>query len=278
MIDSEVFRVRCHSMGMVDDAGRLTFLDGRLRVVDPAGEEVALFEPRDWLEHLAERVEPWTYAKFTFLKARGWNGFVEGPDSGLYRVGPLGPAQRRARDGDADRRRPSGSGSSTSSAGRRTRRSRSTGRGSSRRCRRPRRSQRSPRRPGPRRRARSARCRAPLSGPREGVGVVEAPRGTLIHHYAADAAGMLTAREPRRRLAAQRRRGADLGPQGGPRRSSGAAWWTTALLNLLEMAFRAYDPCNACASHALPGELPLVVTVRDAGGRVRGRGAAAGPG
>jgi F420-non-reducing hydrogenase large subunit len=41
-----------------------------------------------------------------------------------------------------------------------------------------------------------------------------------------------------------------------------------AALNHLEMAFRAYDPCNACASHALPGELPLVVTVRDVAGRV----------
>jgi F420-non-reducing hydrogenase large subunit len=40
------------------------------------------------------------------------------------------------------------------------------------------------------------------------------------------------------------------------------------LLNRLEMAFRAYDPCNACASHALPGELPLVVTVRDHRGEV----------
>jgi F420-non-reducing hydrogenase large subunit len=41
------------------------------------------------------------------------------------------------------------------------------------------------------------------------------------------------------------------------------------LLNTLEMAFRAYDPCNACASHALPGELPLVVTLRGPGGEVR---------
>ena len=42
-----------------------------------------------------------------------------------------------------------------------------------------------------------------------------------------------------------------------------------SLLNLLEMAFRAYDPCNACASHALPGELPLVVTLRGPDGAVR---------
>jgi len=40
------------------------------------------------------------------------------------------------------------------------------------------------------------------------------------------------------------------------------------LLNLLEMAFRAYDPCNACASHSLPGELPLLVTIRDHRGEV----------
>src|SRR6266542_2045105 len=72
VIESEVFRVRCHSMGMVDEAGRLTFLDGRLRIVDAAGAEVALFDPADWLDHIAERVEPWTYAKLTFLKARGW--------------------------------------------------------------------------------------------------------------------------------------------------------------------------------------------------------------
>ncbi len=86
---SETFRVRSHCMGMVGPGGELAFLDGRLRVVDPAGAELAAFAPAAWLDHLAERVEPWTYAKLTFLRARGWKGLVDGPESGIYRVGPL---------------------------------------------------------------------------------------------------------------------------------------------------------------------------------------------
>jgi len=39
------------------------------------------------------------------------------------------------------------------------------------------------------------------------------------------------------------------------------------VLNMVEMAFRAYDPCLGCATHALPGDMPLLVHVRDLGGR-----------
>ena len=38
------------------------------------------------------------------------------------------------------------------------------------------------------------------------------------------------------------------------------------LLNMVEMAFRAYDPCFGCATHSLPGQMPLEVTIRDAAG------------
>jgi F420-non-reducing hydrogenase large subunit len=38
------------------------------------------------------------------------------------------------------------------------------------------------------------------------------------------------------------------------------------VLNQIEMAFRAYDPCNGCASHSLPGSMPLLVRVRDRSG------------
>jgi F420-non-reducing hydrogenase large subunit len=38
------------------------------------------------------------------------------------------------------------------------------------------------------------------------------------------------------------------------------------LLNMVEMAFRAYDPCFGCATHSLPGQMPLQVTIRDADG------------
>jgi F420-non-reducing hydrogenase large subunit len=43
---------------------------------------------------------------------------------------------------------------------------------------------------------------------------------------------------------------------------------TEGLLNMVEMAFRAYDPCFGCATHSLPGQMPLEVTLRDANGRL----------
>ena len=109
---------------------------------------------------------------------------------------------------------------------------------------------------------------APLSGPREGVGAVEAPRGTLIHHYATDAAGMLTGVNL---VVASQHNAASV--QVSIRKAARGlvrnGHVDEGLLNTLEMAFRAYDPCNACASHALPGELPLVVTLRGPDGAVR---------
>jgi F420-non-reducing hydrogenase large subunit len=265
-LGSEVFRVRCHSMGMVDDEDRLTFLDGRLRVVDPDGRELARFDPADWLEHLSERVEPWTYAKLTFLRAKGWTGFEEGEASGLYRVGPLARlnvaramATPRA---EAERRRlfdALGWPAHQTLAFHWARLVEAL-------------------------QAAEAveelagdpliaatdvrRVPAPLPGPREGVGAVEAPRGTLVHHYAADGEGLLTAVNL---VVASQHNAASV--QISVRKAARGlvrnGQVDERLLNLLEMAFRAYDPCNACASHALPGELPLVVTVRGADGAVR---------
>jgi F420-non-reducing hydrogenase large subunit len=266
-LESETFRVRCHSMGMVDEAGRLAFLDGKLRVVDPAGGELALFEPSEWLSHLAERVEPWTYAKLTFLRARGWKGLVEGDESGLYRVGPLARLNvaREMATPRAERERQrlfealgwpahqtlafhwarlvealqaaeqvEALASDPDLGGREVR-----------------------------------NVPAPLAGPREGVGAVEAPRGTLIHHYATDGAGMLTAVNL---VVASQHNAASV--QVSVRKAARGlvrgGQVDEGLLNTLEMAFRAYDPCNACASHALPGELPLVVTLRGPDGAVRG--------
>jgi F420-non-reducing hydrogenase large subunit len=41
---------------------------------------------------------------------------------------------------------------------------------------------------------------------------------------------------------------------------------TEGLLNMVEMAFRAYDPCFGCATHSLPGQMPLEITIRDTDG------------
>ncbi len=265
-LGSEVFRVRCHSMGMVDDEGRLAFLDGRLRVVDPEGREVASFAPEDWQLHLAERVEPWTYAKLTFLRRPGWKGFVEGAESGLYRVGPLGrlnvAREMATPRAEAERRRlfdalgwPAHQTlafhwarlvEALQAAETVALLASDPAIGSSE----------------------VRRVPAPLGGPREGVGAVEAPRGTLIHHYAAGGDGLLTAVNL---VVASQHNAASvqISVRKAARGLIRKGVVDDGLLNLLEMAFRAYDPCNACASHALPGELPLVVTIRGADGAVR---------
>ena len=54
-----------------------------------AREYAQLLERQRAEEPGAERVEPWSYAKFCYLKQRGWKGFVEGPDTSIYGVGPL---------------------------------------------------------------------------------------------------------------------------------------------------------------------------------------------
>ncbi len=263
---SEIFRVRCHSMGMVDGEGRLAFLDGRIRVIDPDGAELARFEPRDWLEHVAERVEPWTYAKLTFLKAKGWTGLEEGSASGIYRVGPLARlnvaramATPRA---EAERQRffealgwPAHQTLAFHWA--RLIEALQAAEAVEALARDPELAAREVR-----------RVPAPLPDAGEGVGAVEAPRGTLFHHYAADRDGMLTA--VNLVVASQHNGGpVQISVRKAARDLIRAGKVDPALLNQLEMAFRAYDPCNACASHALPGELPLLVTLRGPDGAVR---------
>lgn len=264
-IQSETYRVRTHSMGMVDEAGRLTFLDGRVRVIDPDGAELARFSPREYLDHVAERVEPWSYAKFTFLKARGWSGFTEGSESGLYRVGPLARlnvATAMATPlAEAERQRlfeVLGWPAHQTLAFHWARLVEALQAAES--------VQAWAHHPL----LESAEVRAvppPLAGPASGVGIVEAPRGTLIHHYQADGDGILTAVNL---VVASQHNAAPV--QVSVRKAARGLIRNgvvdDGLLNQLEMAFRAYDPCNACASHSLPGELPLVVTVKDHRGAI----------
>jgi NAD-reducing hydrogenase large subunit len=99
---------------------------------------------------------------------------------------------------------------------------------------------------------------------REGVGVIEAPRGTLFHHYQVDENDLVTRanlivstthnnqamNESIRQVAAEYLDGQTI---------------TEGLLNHIEVAIRAYDPCLSCATHAL-GKMPLVIELTDAGG------------
>jgi len=89
MIISDTFTHRTYYMGLVDENNCTNFYDGKVRVVDPNGKEFVKYAPAEYLQHIAERVEPWTYLKFPYLKNVGWKGFVDGKDSGVYRATPL---------------------------------------------------------------------------------------------------------------------------------------------------------------------------------------------
>jgi len=102
----------------------------------------------------------------------------------------------------------------------------------------------------------------PTHKPSVGFGVVEAPRGTLYHHYETDERGLITkanlivaTQNNAARIAMSVEKAAKALIKKGA--------VSEGLLNMVEMAFRAYDPCMACATHSLPGHLALRVSIYD---------------
>ena len=99
-----------------------------------------------------------------------------------------------------------------------------------------------------------------------GIGVIEAPRGTLLHHYEVSERDEIT----RCNLIVSTTHNNEAMNRAvhavAVERLSGQAEITEAMLNEIEVAIRAYDPCLSCATHAV-GQMPLVVSVVDHGGR-----------
>jgi F420-non-reducing hydrogenase large subunit len=260
-ITSEMYTHRTYYMGMVDGKNQVNFYDGRLRVVDPAGKEWGNFTARQYLDVIAEHVEPWSYMKFCYLKKLGWKGFVDGADSGIYSVAPL--ARLNASEGMATPRAQAAREQLFAVLG-----------GKPVHCtlanhwarivemiyaaERFRELAADPEIVDPTVRT------LPTAVPKMGVGVVEAPRGTLLHHYETDAAGLITRANlivatqnnaARIALSVDKVARALLNAQNAS---------DEGLLNMVEMAFRAYDPCHGCGTHALPGSMPLKLAIRDA--------------
>ena len=104
----------------------------------------------------------------------------------------------------------------------------------------------------------------PQGTPNEGIGIVEAPRGTLTHHYKADENGLVTEANL---VVGTTNNNAPMSmsikkaAQGLIKNVKGEV--EQGLLNMVEMAFRAYDPCFSCATHSLPGQMPLQVNIFD---------------
>jgi len=105
----------------------------------------------------------------------------------------------------------------------------------------------------------------PTEIPKEGIGVVEAPRGTLIHHYQTDDRGILT--KVNLIVATQNNSaGMSMDIENAAKSLIHKGEVSDGILNMIEMAFRAYDPCMACATHSLPGTMPLEVNIYNSKG------------
>ncbi len=260
-IGGDTYYHETHYAGLVDEAGHVDFYDGRVRVVDPSGGEVALFEAADYLEHIAERVEPWSYLKLPYLKNVGWRGMTDGADSGVYRVNSL--ARLNVASGMSTPRAQAAYERLYAHFG----------------CRPVHHTlayhwarlieclyvceealelSRDPEVTSPEVRA------VPTGTPKEGVGVVEAARGTLYHHYETDSRGLV--KSVNLIVAtAQNNAGMNMSVKKAAQALIRDGKTSDELLDRVEMAFRAYDPCLACATHALPGAMPLEVTIRRGG-------------
>jgi len=258
LIVSSPYTLKTYYMGTVDQNNRVNFYDGKVRVVDQQNREFVKFAPSDYLDVIEERVEPWTYTKLTYLKTVGWKGLVDGATSGVYRVGPLG--RLNASEGMAtplaqqeyERMYETLGGKPVHStlafhwarliellyaAERAVELSTDE-------------------------EITSTDLRNAVGPPGEGVGIVEAARGTLIHHYQLDddalvkRVNLIVATTNNASAICMSIRDAAKGLIHGGVVNQG-------LLNRVEMAFRAYDPCWACATHLAIGQMPLQIKIYD---------------
>lgn len=263
LILSEGYRLVTNYMGLVDTANKVNFYDGDVRIVDVDGVEIARYKPSQYLDFVAEHVEPWSYLKFPFLKQNGWTGFTEGKGTGIYQAAPL--ARLNAADGMATPLAQEAYEKMYDTLGGKpvhailaahwarlvellyaAERVLELSRDEE---------------------ITSPDIRViPTGTPSEGVGIVEAPRGTLTHHYKTDERGIVTAvnlivgttnNHAPIYMAVKKAARAVIKP---------GAEIDQGLLNMVEMAFRSYDPCFSCATHAIFGEMPLKVVVYNSAG------------
>lgn len=259
------YALKIHSMGLVDKNNHVNFYDGKVRVVNTEGKELYKYEPKEYTDFVEERVESWSYLKFPYLKKKGWKGFVEGEDSGVYHATPL--SRLNAADGMA-----------TPLAQIEYERMYKTLGGkpvhstlamhwarlvellySAEHC--------LELAKDPEITGKDIRI-IPDKVIGEGVGTVEAQRGTLTHHYWTDKKGIVTkvnivvgTTNNNAAICMSLKKAAQNIIKKGVAVDNG-------ILNMIEMAFRAYDPCFSCATHSLPGNMPMIVNFRDPNGNI----------
>jgi len=243
--------------GLVTDEGGLELYDGNCRLIDADGGRLEDFDGRNYLDYIAEHVEDWSYLKFPYYKKMGW-------PEGVYRVGPLGRANvadkidtplaneeltafKAINDGKpventlyyhyarliealfaVERVKVLLDDPDINST-------------------------------------HILNTKQDYTG--EGVGVIEAPRGTLFHHYKANANGQLE--RVNLIVATGHNNWAMSKAVDSVAKTyiAGGQEITEGLLNRVEAAIRAHDPCLSCSTHAL-GQMPIAVDILDAQGTV----------
>jgi F420-non-reducing hydrogenase large subunit len=264
LITSDPYTHRTYYMGLVDAQNKVNFYDGLIRVVDPTGKEYAKFPVQQYRDFIAERVEPWSYIKFCYLKPVGWTGFEDGPQSGVYAVAPMarlnvadGMATPRAQEAYEELFATLGGKPVHHTLATHWARVVEIVQAAERMVE----LVNDPEITSPDIR------NLPTAKPTVGIGVVEAPRGTLFHHYETDDDGIIRKANlivATQNNAARIAMSVDKAAKGLIKKGQ----VSEGLLNMVEMAFRAYDPCFGCATHSLPGNMPLVVRLFDPQGEV----------
>jgi NAD-reducing hydrogenase large subunit len=237
--------------GLMDANGHPDMYEGRIRIVGPDRQPVVEFDPADYLTFIGEHVEPWSYMKFPFYKGQGY-------PQGAYRVGPLGRLNAAV-------------GMSTPKAHDEYKNFQAMSAEGLRGCtllyhytrliellnclERAEAILKDNRVCGTDIRITAAPSRA------EGVGVIEAPRGILIHHYWVDEYGAiqkvnLIVATCHNNVAMNR--SVELVAKAHIHEGRVAE----GMLNRIEGAIRCYDPCLSCATHAL-GRMSLHVQIID---------------
>ena len=261
---------KTYYMGLVDEKNQVNFYDGMVKVVDPDGNEFCKYKPSDYLEHIEEHMESWNYLKYPFLKKVGWKGLVDGKDSGVYRATPLSrlnvtdgmptPLAHAEYEkyfetltGDKSGKTPVHNTLATHWA--RIIELQYAAEKVMELAKDP--------------EITSQDYRAVCTNvPHEGVGIVEAPRGTLTHHYVTDEKGIVTkanlivgTTNNHAAISMSIKKAAEGLIKKGVEVTEGT-------LNKIEMAFRAYDPCFGCATHTLPGQMPMILTIKKPDGEI----------
>lgn len=260
LVTGDMYKVPVNYMGSVDANGNVALYDGTQKVVDLNGNELYSFTGMEYIDHISERVLPWTYLKMPYQKKMGWKGIVEGEGTSLYSVGPLarfnvakGLDTPLANEAFQQFFATFGCKPVHNILGYHWARAiellhcaekiRMLAKDPE---------------------ITSKDARAPLGEVTgEGVGIIEAPRGTLIHHYNTDQNGIVT--DANIVVATTHNKGPiNLAVRKAAKHFIKNGKVDEAILNHVEMAYRPYDLCLGCATHAIrPGSSPVEVKIYD---------------